>query len=88
MKIIVVMPAYNAAQTLQGVVSKIPSFIDEVILVDDASQDDTVLVAKSLGLYVHEHEVNMGYGANQKSCYNLALERGRLCNNATSRWPT
>ncbi len=76
MKTIVVMPAYNATHTLREVVSKIPSIIDEIILVDDASQDNTVSVAKSLGLQVHEHKENKGYGANQKSCYNMALERG------------
>lgn len=75
-KIIVVLPAYNAATTLKKTILDLPDFVDEKILVDDASHDDTVVLAKELGLTVFEHEKNGGYGANQKTCYRLALERG------------
>ncbi len=75
MKTIVVMPAYNAARTLEPTVRDIPkNLIDEIILVDDASKDNTIEVAKSLGLTVVQHDTNRGYGANQKTCYQLALE--------------
>ncbi len=75
-KIIIVLPAYNAASTLEKTVASIPkSHADETILVDDGSQDDTVEIAKRLGLMVIEHPKNRGYGANQKTCYQLALER-------------
>ena len=71
------MPAYNAAKTLGPTVRDIPAgVIDEIILVDDASQDDTAVVAEKLGLTVVRHEKNRGYGANQKTCYRLALEHG------------
>jgi len=77
MKTIVVMPAYNAARTLEPTVRDIPKNItDEIILVDDASKDNTIEVAKSLGLTVVQHDTNRGYGANQKTCYRLALEHG------------
>ncbi len=77
MKIIAVMPAYNAAKTLEPTVRDIPKgSIDEIILVDDASNDATVETARRLGLTVVQHEQNRGYGANQKTCYRLALERG------------
>ena len=74
-KIVVVMPAYNAAKTLQQTYSEIPmNMVDEVILVDDASEDDTIAVANRLGIKnVLRHEANKGYGANQKSCYAKAL---------------
>ena len=76
-KIIIVLPAYNAEVTLEKTVKDIPKgFADEIILVDDASTDKTVQVANALGLTVIRHEVNSGYGANQKTCYRLALERG------------
>ncbi|MBN2885020.1 glycosyltransferase family 2 protein [Patescibacteria group bacterium] len=75
-KIIVVLPAYNAARTLEKTVAELPALVDEVILVDDASSDDTTEIAKKLGLFVYRHQKNGGYGANQKSCYRLALERG------------
>jgi len=75
-KIIVVLPAYNAAGTLRQTVADLPAITDEIILVDDNSGDDTVNVAKSLGLFVYKHEVNRGYGGNQKTCYKLALEHG------------
>lgn len=68
------MPAYNAASTLERTINDIPrGSVDEIILVDDASQDNTVEIAKSLGLTVVGHNRNLGYGANQKTCYELAL---------------
>ena len=74
---IVVMPAYNAESTLEKTLAELPDdTVDEIILVDDCSQDGTVALAKQLGLTVIEHEQNLGYGGNQKSCYRLALERG------------
>src|SRR5262245_43551371 len=74
---VAVMPAYNAAATLQFTVQDIPpGSVDEVILVDDCSRDDTVAVARELGLTVIVHERNLGYGGNQKTCYRRALESG------------
>ena len=71
------MPAYNAAKTLEKTLDDIPrDSIDGIILTDDASQDDTVGIAKRLGLKVIVHEVNKGYGANQKTCYREALKLG------------
>ena len=76
-KVVVVMPAYNAAGTLRQTWSEIPEgFVDESLLVDDASRDDTVAIARSLGIRVLTHEKNRGYGGNQKTCYREALERG------------
>jgi len=78
-KIAVVMPAYNAAQTLRKTYDEVreQGIVDEIILVDDRSRDETVSVAKSLpGVQVHVHEHNAGYGANQKTCYRLALAAG------------
>jgi glycosyltransferase involved in cell wall biosynthesis len=76
-KVIIVMPAYNAATTLEKTVKDIPQgFADEIILVDDASEDETVNIAKGLGLTVIVHKRNRGYGANQKTCYDEALKRG------------
>lgn len=76
-KPVIVLPAYNAASTLAATVEDIPTgCCDEVILVDDCSKDDTVAIAKSLGITVIEHQENRGYGANQKTCYDAALERG------------
>ena len=77
-KIVVVMPAYNAGQTLEATYSEIDfNIVDSVILVDDKSSDNTLIVAKELGIeYVIEHEGNLGYGGNQKSCYNKAIEIG------------
>lgn len=76
-KIIAVMPAYNAAATLEKTINDIPQgSVDEIILVDDCSSDNTVELARSLGLTVIEHEQNTGYGGNQKTCYTRALELG------------
>jgi glycosyltransferase involved in cell wall biosynthesis len=76
-KVIVVLPAYNAARTLERTCAKIPrASVDEIILVDDASRDDTVAVARRLGLTVIVHPMNRGYGGNQKTCYRAALDRG------------
>ena len=76
-KVVLVMPAYNAAETLQQTWREIPAgYIDETILVDDASRDDTVAIARALGIRVLEHARNRGYGGNQKTCYREALERG------------
>lgn len=76
-KAIVVMPAYNAETTLEKTVADIPvGCVDEIILVDDCSGDNTVALAKGLGLRVIVHETNQGYGANQKTCYTAALEAG------------
>ncbi len=75
-RICVVLPAYNAAKTLEQTYSEIPfDIVDEVILVDDQSRDNTVQVAKKLGIHhIIEHEENMGYGGNQKTCYDKARE--------------
>jgi len=76
-KVVVVLPAYNAEKTLQRTSAEIPrDIVDEVILVDDASRDSTVALARSLGLPTIVHPENRGYGANQKTCYAAALERG------------
>ena len=76
-KVVVVMPAYNAESTLEKTVNNIPEgVVDEIILVDDASKDNTVEIARNLGLTVILHDKNMGYGANQKTCYDTALKRG------------
>lgn len=74
-KIVVVMPAYNAAQTLEQTFKDIPmDIIDEVLLVDDASRDETIQVAQRLGIKCFLHERNMGYGRNQKTCYTEAMK--------------
>lgn len=77
-KIIVVLPAYNASNTLLATYNEIPfDIVDEVILVDDNSADNTVEIAKQLGIKnIIIHKNNLGYGGNQKSCYNKALELG------------
>lgn len=77
-KVIVVLPAYNAALTLEQTYREIPmDLVDEVILCDDASKDDTSILAKEIGIgEVIVHEQNKGYGGNQKSLYNRALELG------------
>ncbi len=77
MKVVAVLPAYNAEKTLARTLADIPrDVVDEIILVDDASKDGTVALAKKLGLTVYAHERNRGYGANQKTCYAKALEHG------------
>lgn len=77
-KIIVVMPAYNAAKTVEQTFKEIPfNIVDEVILVDDHSKDETFEVAKKLGIHtVIRHDINKGYGGNQKTCYDAALKNG------------
>jgi len=77
-RIAVVLPAYNAAKTLRITFEEIDrNLVDEVILVDDRSRDETLEVARSLGIrHIVEHEVNKGYGGNQKSCYKKALDVG------------
>ncbi len=76
-RICVVMPAYNAQRTLERTVAEVPmSIVDEIVIVDDASRDQTVALANRLGLRVLQHETNRGYGANQKSCYREALRLG------------
>jgi glycosyltransferase involved in cell wall biosynthesis len=77
-KIIVVLPAYNAASTLEKTYNEIPfDIVDEIVLVDDHSRDNTFELAKKLGInHVIRHEKNKGYGGNQKTCYNKALELG------------
>jgi glycosyltransferase involved in cell wall biosynthesis len=76
-KIVVVLPAYNAAKTLEMTYSEIPfEFVDDVVLVDDASRDDTADVAQRLGIRTVVHEQNRGYGGNQKTCYRTALDLG------------
>src|SRR3989338_4763312 len=71
------MPAYNAARTLEKTYSEISKkHVDQIILVDDVSQDQTVQIAKKLGLQVIEHSKNRGYGGNQKTCYDTALGEG------------
>jgi glycosyltransferase involved in cell wall biosynthesis len=76
-RLVIVMPAYNAAQTLERTYADIPhDIVDRIILVDDVSHDDTVEIAKRLGLDVIVHRQNRGYGGNQKTCYRAALEAG------------
>ena len=77
-KLIVILPAYNAAKTLQRTYDEIPfDIVDEVVLVDDKSSDNTSELAKEIGIkHVIRHEENKGYGGNQKACYNKALELG------------
>ncbi len=77
MKIVVVMPAYNAAKTIEQTYKEIPmDLVDEVVVTDDASSDQTVEVAQRLGLRTLVHETNRGYGGNQKTCYAEALRLG------------
>lgn len=77
LRVIVVMPAYNAARTVERTVAEIDrSIADDIILVDDQSKDETVRVAQALGLHVVVHPKNRGYGGNQKTCYAEALKRG------------
>lgn len=75
LKIIVVMPAYNAAKTLKKTYDEMPKkLVDKTILVDDNSSDNTIEIAKSLGIEAYKHDKNRGYGGNQKTCYKLALK--------------
>ena len=76
-RVVVVMPAYNAAKTLERTYRDIPhAIVDKIILVDDVSKDETVQIARQLGLDVIIHRQNLGYGGNQKTCYDAALEAG------------
>ncbi len=76
-KVIVVLPAFNAYKTLKKTIDDIPpGFVDEIICVDDGSTDGTYDLAKELNLVVFKHNENKGYGANQKTCYDKALDRG------------
>src|SRR5450759_1451258 len=76
-RIVIVMPAYNAAQTLERTYADIPhDLVERIILVDDVSRDQTVEIAKQLGLDVIVHRQNRGYGGNQKTCYDAAMEMG------------
>jgi glycosyltransferase involved in cell wall biosynthesis len=76
-KIVVVMPAYNASKTLEATYQEIPKdLVDDVILVDDASGDDTAEKARALGIRTIVHTTNLGYGGNQKTCYRAALSLG------------
>src|SRR5450759_9497 len=78
-KVVVVMPAYNAVQTLRQTYDEVKEqgIVDHIILVDDCSRDETVALARTLGdVQVHVHEKNTGYGGNQKTCYRLALAAG------------
>jgi len=77
-KIVVILPAYNASKTLEKTYNEIPhNILDEVVLTDDYSNDNTVAVAKKIGIkHIIEHNTNLGYGANQKSCYSKALSLG------------
>lgn len=77
-KVVVVLPAYRAARTLTRTVAELrkEEVVDDIILVDDASPDETALLARRLDLHVIEHPMNRGYGGNQKTCYQAALDRG------------
>jgi glycosyltransferase involved in cell wall biosynthesis len=76
-KIVVVMPAYNAARTLRKTYEELPfDIVDEVLLVDDSSSDETVTLARKLNVTTFQHKRNLGYGRNQKTCYGEALKRG------------
>jgi glycosyltransferase involved in cell wall biosynthesis len=76
-RIAVVLPAYNASRTLERTVNEIPrEIVDDIILTDDASSDDTLVLSQRLGIETRCHDSNRGYGANQKTCYYAALERG------------
>lgn len=76
-KVIVVLPAYNAEKTVEHTYREIPlEVVEQVLLVDDASTDDTVRIAAALGIETVLHQKNLGYGANQKTCYAAALQRG------------
>jgi glycosyltransferase involved in cell wall biosynthesis len=77
LRVTVILPAYNAARTLERTYDEIPhDIVDEVILTDDASKDDTVALSQRLGIHTLVHDRNRGYGGNQKTCYAAALARG------------
>ena len=77
LKTIVVLPAYNAAKTLKKTIEDVPhEYVQEIILVDDCSKDETIQMAQQLGLTIKQHQQNRGYGGNQKTCYDTALEHG------------
>lgn len=75
-RVAVIMPAYNAAKTLEQTVREIPETVDVRILVDDGSKDQTLEIAKRLGLQIFVHGKNYGYGRNQQTCYREALAAG------------
>jgi glycosyltransferase involved in cell wall biosynthesis len=77
-KLVVVLPAYNAALTLERTYNEIPfDIVDEVVLVDDCSKDNTIEIAQKIGIkHIIKHDVNKGYGGNQKTCYDTALKLG------------
>ncbi|MBO4571493.1 MAG: glycosyltransferase family 2 protein [Bacteroidales bacterium] len=76
-KVVVVMPAYNAEKTLKRTLDEVPSIVDDIVLVDDCSSDNTSALARELGIaHVIRHERNRGYGGNQKTCYDTALSLG------------
>src|SRR5271165_4186294 len=76
LRVAVILPAYNAAHTLERTLAEVDRAIVDVVITDDASKDDTAALARSLGLHVMVHERNRGYGGNQKTCYAEALARG------------
>lgn len=75
-KVVVVMPAFNASKTIEKTVHELPDIVDAAILVDDGSTDDTVQLARAMGLQVFVHDRNYGYGRNQQTCYREALGQG------------
>lgn len=76
-RVAVVLPAYNAELTLERTIAEIPrDVVDDIILTDDFSRDNTAILARTLGLHTIRHDVNRGYGGNQKTCYRAALARG------------
>lgn len=75
-KVVIVLPAYNAEKTLKMTLAEIPDEYKNIVLVDDGSTDQTVSTAKKAGICVFCHKINLGYGANQKTCFNIALLKG------------
>ena len=85
-RLVIVMPAYNAARTLERTYADIPhDVVERIILVDDVSRDETVEIAQHLGLDVIIHSQNRGYGGNQKTCYDAALAKARQIGRAPCR---